>query len=129
MKLLMNKWLIHKFSSGPTTGTDFKEFSRDFRRCIKGQLKEVSDSTGRMLSLVSFSVGHYCLSGFVLDVQAARYAYFSISDVRYRNNEWFDAVLIRNARDNRDFTGGMNQRTMLVDFGQSVADLLERRWV
>ena len=52
---------------------------------------------------IKFSNGHYYFSGFA--TKNEKVIYFSISDVRHFPE---DKVLIRTAKDYRDFTGGGN---------------------
>ena len=73
-----------EFSSGVTTGEDFKVFTRLYRRYIRSQL-----SPG--MELVKFSPNHYCLSGFIS--REGRFIYFSISDVRHFPREWINHIL------------------------------------
>ena len=75
--------------------------------------------------LIKFSVGHYILSGFI--ERDGRYVYFSISDVRYFKNKWAENILIREAKNEEDYTGGSNGYTTLERFEQDVEELLKRR--
>ena len=52
---------------------------------------------------IKISNGHYYFSGFA--TKNEKVIYFSISDVRHG---WDERVLIRTAKDYRDFTGGGN---------------------
>ena len=47
----------------------------------------------------------------------------SISDVRYLPNEWVDNILIRTMKHDKDWTGGMNYYTDLVNFTKDIARL------
>ena len=44
-----------------------------------------------------------------------KYVYFKISDVRYFKNEWFNHILIRTTKSEKDYTGGQNHYTNLMD--------------
>ena len=109
-----NNW---EFSSGSTTGEDFKIFARLFKKFIMSKLPSGAN-------LVNFSRGHYFLSGFV--EKNGKFAYFSISDVRHFPDEWRKNILVRTAKSEHDYTGGSNCYTTLQDFGQGIKNLLER---
>ena len=72
-----------EFSSGGTTGEDFKVFAKLFKKEIKRQMP--SDA-----KLVKYNGGHYYISGFIC--QNNRYIYFSTSDVRHFPGDWYKAV-------------------------------------
>ena len=57
---------------------------------------------------IKISNGHYYFSGFA--TKNEKVIYFSISDVRHFPE---DKVLIRTAKDYKDFTGGGNNYTQL----------------
>lgn len=102
----------HEFSSGSTTGKDYKQFSRLFKNHLKKILPAGID-------IVTFSNNHYCFSGFLSDGKS--FVYFSISDVRYFKNDWYNKILIRTAKHAKDYTGGQNYYTSLDNFVKSVA--------
>lgn len=104
------------FSSGCTTGEDFKIFTRKFKSVI---VKAMSNA-----KLVNFSSNHYFLSGFF--EKNGKYVYFSISDVRFFPKEWFNHILVRTAQHDKDYTGGCNNYTTLEEFSTKVNQLLER---
>ena len=104
-----------EFSSGATTGDDFRVFARLFRKEVTRQLPEHA-------RLVEYDVGHYYVSGFVK--RDGNYAYFSIPDVRYFPGEWYSNILIRTAKSDKDYTGGSNGYTTLEKFGEEVLHLL-----
>jgi len=106
-----------EFTSGSTTGADFKVFAPLFRKFVRANLP-------RMSILADFSVGHYDLSGFIQ--REDRFVYFKISDVRDFPGLWAEQILVRTARDARDFTGGINNYTDLASFRVKVEFLLQR---
>jgi len=103
-----------EFSTGGTTGEDFNLFARLFKKYIKNNLPLNAE-------LISFSKGHYILSGFIK--KKDRFIYFSISDVRCFKNEWLEHILIRTAQHDKDYTGGRNCFTTLKDFRVKVEQL------
>ena len=104
-----------EFSSGSTTGGDFKVFARLFREAVKRALIHGA-------RLVDFSAGHYDISGFI--EKDGRFVYFSTSDVRGFSGEWHSNILIRTAKHQKDYTGGSNGYTTLERFSGDVATLL-----
>jgi len=104
-----------QFTSGGTTGADFKVFARLFVSNLNKQLK------GAALRICNYSAGHYILSGFVTNGE--KFVYFSISDVRHFPSGWHNDILIRTAKDDKDYTGGTNRSCSLADFAQAVSKL------
>lgn len=113
----MNKWYNYEFQSAPRTGPDFKQFTRELRKELNRQLKQID------CRITKYSVGHFEVSGFA--EKDGKFVYFNVGDVRYKPN-WYADVLIRTAESTTDFRGGMNNRTSLESFGGSVGKLFER---
>ena len=105
-----------KFSSGGTTGEDFNIFARLFKKHIQKNLPVGSN-------LVAFSKGHYYVSGFV--ERGDKFVYFSVPDVRFFPGEWYNNILVRTAKHEKDYTGGSNGSTTLEFFSVKVLNLLE----
>lgn len=104
------------FSSGGTTGQDFKRFARLF----KNYLKKALSSKG--LQVTNYSSGHYILSGFVTNSQ--QYVYFSVSDVRHFPGAWHNNILVRTAKHEKDYTGGSNNFCSLQNLTKTICELL-----
>lgn len=98
----IEKWLGHEFESSCYTTDEFLEFSKDFMKFLRRETKK-SD-----LEISDFSLGHFEVSGFLKNNKTDKMAYFSVSDVRFFKDEWFNNVLVRTAKNNKDFTGGFN---------------------
>lgn len=82
---------------GSITSTDFTLFTREFKSMIISELNKVGGIDYKQMN------GHYYISGFfTLNNQPY---YISISDVRYFT---IDNILIRTAKDYKDYTGGIN---------------------
>jgi hypothetical protein len=111
----LNEFKTWEFTSGPTTGEDFKVFARMFKSHITKSLPEGA-------RLVQFNIGHYYLSGFIQ--RDDRFVYFSISDVRFFPSAWHQHILVRTAESDRDYTGGSNGYTTLGEFTNAVNGLL-----
>ena len=107
-----------KFTSGGTTGEDFREFAKLFFKHLNKILKP------KKLRLVKCSTGHYYVCGFVTDGEK-KFVYFSISDVRSFPLTWRDNILIRTAEHDKDWTGGSNNYTSLCKFSEAVYQLLK----
>ena len=116
----LSEFLRWEFTSGSTTGEDFKVFAKLFLGAVKSAVPPGA-------KMVNVSTGHYDLSGFVEN--DGKYVYFSISDVRHFPREWYTNILIRTAKHEKDYTGGSNGHTTLEDLGRNLDRMLgsERR--
>ena len=112
----LEKYLDYEFSSGCYTGEDYKTFERKYINYLKSICKD----TGWELAKVNKN--HYEFSAFFLCED--RYIYFSISDVRFWNNEWYNHILIRTAKSETDYTGGQNHYCSLPNLISSIKKLL-----
>ncbi len=97
--------------TGCYTSEDFKKFAREFKSMINEQLQYVGGVEYKQ------NVGHYYISGF-FKVDEQPY-YISLSDVRYCNPENIN-LLIRTAKDYKDFTGGTNHYIRFMDMEDNV---------
>ena len=111
----IEQWLNYRFESSCYTTEEFKAFVRDFKKAIKNNLP-----VGYILA--DWNRGHFEVSGFIS--KNGKYVYFSISDVRYWQNAWYEHILIRTAKDTKDHTGGSNCYTSLENFKVNVERLL-----
>lgn len=95
-------------SSGKTP--EFAAFTRLFKKHFAKELETVG------ATLKVFSVGHFYVSGFFqLNEQLF---YFSISDVRmYTDNGHWGSMLIRTAKNMKDYSGGTNTYTDGIQSG------------
>ena len=114
----MEKWLGNEFESSSGLTAEFAKFASDFKKFIKGQLSPDQ-------CLLVWSRGHFYVGGFIQ--QEDRFVYFSISDVRHFHNAWYTNVLIRKAKGDRDYTGGQNTYSHLLDFRKSIDYLLREK--
>ena len=97
----LQPFVNYVFSSGGYIGDDFKSFNTKYKNAIKKLLPngyEIKDTDGRFI-------------------------YMSISDVRYFPNEWVNDILIRTMKHDKDWTGGVNHFTDLVNFTKDIARL------
>ena len=92
------------FGTGGANSEEFNTFFESFKRSFKRELKKIDAKD------IEFNKGHFYLSGF-FTVQG-QVIYFSISDVRsYISTNWkgIPEMLVRTAKDYKDFTGGHNR--------------------
>lgn len=116
----LKKYVNYRFSSGGVIGEDFKSFSTKLRNYIKA----ICEENG--FEMVSYNRGHYESSGFIKNPKTNQFAYWSISDVRFWQNEWFDHVLYRMTDSEKDYRGKQNMYCSLENLGQSISNMFER---
>ncbi len=80
----------------------FKQFHRDLRSYLRSEGKKHG------LELIMGKPNYFISSGFFYNPNTGKYAYWSISDVRYFKDEWYNNMLVRTAEHAKDFHGGMN---------------------
>ena len=112
----LEKYLNYEFSSGCYTGEDYKEFERKYISYLKSLCKENG------WKFVVANKNHYEFTAF-LEVDY-NFIYFSISDVRFFQNEWYNNILIRTAKSDRDYTGGSNHYTNLKNLVQNIIGVI-----
>ena len=115
----LEKYLNYEFSSGCYTGEDYKEFERKYINYLKTICKE---NGWRFVNALK---NHYEFSAF-LEVNY-HFIYFSICDVRYFKNEWYNNILIRTAKSDKDYTGGSNYYTDLPNLRDNIIKIA-RSW-
>jgi len=94
----------HYFGTSIRNTEEFNNFFNSFKRSFKRELNKINAKDLEM------SKGHFYLSGF-FTVQE-QVIYFSISDVRgclQTNWKGLPEMLIRKAKDYKDYTGGSNR--------------------
>lgn len=114
----LEKYLDYEFSSGCYTGEDYKQFQTKYVNYLRSLCKQNG------WELVNVGRNHYEFTAFIKSDN--RYVYFSISDVRYWQNEWYKRILIRTANNEKDYTGGNNNYTSLPNLQSAVGNLLSR---
>ncbi len=108
---------VNYFDSSSTNSPQFHEFFDLFKRSFTRELKSVGATK------IELSKGHFYISGF-FTVESQAY-YFSIDDVRgcfYRD---YPKMLVRTAKDYKDFTGGANNY-FKIEPGMS--KIMANRW-
>lgn len=114
----LRKYLGYEFSSGCYTGDDYKAFQSKYLNYLKAMCRE------NHWRLVNVGKNHYCFSAFIKSAEN-KCVYISISDVRYFNNEWYNNILIRTAKNETDYRGGFNYHTSLDGLPAKAAELLD----
>jgi len=109
----MQKWKNYSFESSSKT-PEFIAFSKDFKKAVKKAIKPCG------ASLISYSIGHFYVSGFVK--RGEKFVYFAINNVRGGNS--LDSILVRTAKDGRDYAGGSNNFCRLEEIGERINKLL-----
>lgn len=97
----LKRYINYEFSSGCYTGEDYKQFERKYISYLKSMCKQYG------WEFVKANKNHYEFSAFFK--YKDKFIYFNISDVRYFKNEWFGHILIRTAKNEKDYTGGQNR--------------------
>lgn len=113
-----NKILI---DAGAYKSQEFVRFALDLKSAIKDELKSIG------AKLISYSVNHYDVSGFI--ERAGKYVYFSYSEPRYlridtNRSDALMGILTRTAKNDRDYRGGANHFTNFHGFAVMVDNLL-----
>ena len=115
----LKQYLNYEFSSGCYTGEDYKTFQRKYINYLKSIAKEHGWTLCKVLK------GHYEFSAFFK--YKDKYVYFSISDVRFFTNEWYNNVLIRTAESDTDYHGGTNCYSSLPVLPINIFSLFDRQ--
>jgi hypothetical protein len=111
----IEEWLDVSFQSSSGLTEEFALFAKQYKKAIA---KAMGD-----YELVSFSRGHFYMSGFFRSPHTGKLVYFSTDDVRGSNNGWFDNILIRTAQHDKDYTGGSNCFSSLENIRDRADDL------
>ena len=117
----LQPWWDHEFSSGGTTGPDYKEFQAAYGRWLRKALK------GYRVTVLG---NHYEFSAVVTKKGEGgspdRFVYLSISDVRFFPREWAQHVLVRTMAHEKDWTGGPNTYCGVNGIPERVGELMAR---
>ena len=108
-------WYNITFKSSIEKTQQFKDFAKDFWKEIKKQTKDNFDIVGK-------NNGHFYISGFLQNKNNNKYFYFNVPDVRFNKN-WYLKILIRTAKNKKDYSGGQNILVKIEDFGKGLKKL------
>ena len=98
----LERWVGHEFESSTIRTEEYIAFEKDFLGTIKKELRE------RGIEYVNVGKSHFQCSCIVQNTNTQKYAYFSISDVRFWQDEWSYKILYRTCEGPKDYTGGHN---------------------
>ena len=116
----LQKYWDHQFSSGGTTGPDYKAFEASYGRWLKKTLAGYK---------VEIHGNHYEFSAVVTrkgaDGAPDRYVYLSISDVRFFDKEWVYHIMVRQMRHPTDWCGCRNHYCQIDQIKQFVDELMD----
>ena len=116
---ILKKYINYEFSSGYYTGNDYISFQTKYINFLKTICKSNN------WKLIKVNKNHYCFSAFIKGGTENKYVYISISDVRYFNNDWYNHILIRTAKNEVDYRGGFNHYTTLEKLEGKICELLK----
>ena len=112
----IDSWLGYRFKSSGELTPEFAAFARDFK-------KEVVRNLPTNYELVSWNRGHFFASGFIRNCDG-RFVYFSIADVRYWPDAWYNKISLRTAKHDEDYRGKTVIYTDLPGFKFAVEHLM-----
>ena len=116
----VKKW--HNYNFEPEeykTAKDFVRFARNIKAGITDQIRDGG------YTLRIYIRGCYYISGFVCGYDD-RCVYFNISDVRYEHDR-YNRILVREARNDHDYTGGRNVYVKLDEIGTACKLILSTK--
>ena len=113
----MREWLDYDFESSSGLTEEFALFTKQF---ISALIKKMVG-----YEIENFSRGHFCINGFVRNLTTDKLVYFSTSDVRHFSNEWYNNLLIRTAKHNKDWLGGCNCYTTFRNIKRDIDKLIK----
>ena len=115
----LKQYINYEFSTGCYTGNDYKTFQTKYINYLRKICKDNN------WSLIKVNKNHYCFSAFIKGGTENKCVYISISDVRYFNNDWYNHILVRTAKNEVDYKGGFNHYTTLNKLEYKICELLK----
>lgn len=111
----IDKWIGNVFVSSSGLTKEYAEFYKD----IKSYLKKLTAGKYEM----ELGRGHFYFSGFFKNLETGKWVYVNCADVRFFKNEWYNRLLVRTAKNNKDYTGGKNEFSTLSSLLDSLNNL------
>ncbi len=108
-------WLDYEFESSTGLTEEFAQFSL--------QMKKHLQKIMRGYTMLKYNRGHFEFFSFFRNDITKKIVYITCSDVRYWQNGWYNDLWIRMAENEKDYTGGGNNKTTLLKL-KSIADRL-----
>ena len=118
----LRKYLNYEFSSDPYTGTDYKTFEKKYINYLKKMCAHYGWTVEKV------SKNHYEFSAFIKNVNG-HLVYLAIPDVRHFPGYWFEKILVRTAKHERDYSGGSNKCTDLPHLDVALRGLFDQQRV
>ena len=112
----MTKWKNYKFQSSSGKTPEFLDFAKDVKKFIK--------CLPAGIVLDTYTTGHFYISGFLK--RNNEYIYFNTGDVRWNGSPL--NMYYRTAKDNKDYTGGINHSTDIITFVSTMNTIFERSY-
>lgn len=84
--------------------------------------KEFKALAKRIGAEIDFSAGYFGYTAFFS--KNGKFVYVSVGDVRFSAN-WYDDILYRTAKSNKDYTGGSNRYCSYEELENELSYLLE----
>lgn len=111
---------------GAQNSSDFLSFARKFKNYLKRSVSPYG------IDVAEFYVGHYYISGFV--EKEGKFVYFNYDFPRGQKIDTdvrgcHGGVLIRTAKDVKDYRGGQNNFTSIARIGEDINSLLGKEKV
>ena len=116
MRNIIEKWQGFVFQSSSELTSEFAEFAKDFKEHIKNVIEPEYE-------IINWNRGHFYISGFIKNKATGKFVYFSCSDVRFFKDEWQNNLLIRTAKNEKDYTGGSNHSYKLDQLSEAIDQL------
>lgn len=110
----IENWYNYVFQGSCTATPEFNSFCQ--------QMKKELIKIMRGYKLVNWIKGHFEFSAFF--ERSGKYVYISCSDVRFFPNQWYDELLIRSAKNEKDYTGGMNYHISIEKLKETADKIL-----
>lgn len=114
----IKKYLNYEFSTGWSTGEDYRNFENEYIKYIKIFCKKY------YWKPIKINKNHYQFSMFIKN-DKNKIIYLAISDVRYYKNEWYNKILIRMANSENDYIGEKNNYSSLESLHTNLNNLFE----
>ena len=95
-------------------------YNGEFLPVARRELKKMAANMGAELT---FNPGYFYYSAFFK--KDDKCVYINVGDVRYDSN-WYDKVLFRTAKNEKDYTGGPNRFCSYDNLENEVSSLLNR---
>ena len=112
-------YLDYEFSTGVYPGKDYLTFQTKYINFLRKLCRENG------WELVNVGRNHYCFSCFFK--KQDKFVYLSIADVRFSENTWYDRILVRTAKNDKDYTGGQNQFCNLPNLESFITKVFDRK--